>query len=297
MVRRVDHFLNRRQFLRTSAVAAGLAATPVFRADDARGDRFGGFKLGVQSYTFRNFTVEQALKRTQDLGLHYVEFSRGHVSPDSSPDQIKALLRLCESYGVKPIAFGVERFTKNHDANRKLFDFGKALGLYSLSADPEPDSFDSLDKLVDEYKIAIAIHPHGPAGRGRLHRWYSADVILKVVKDHHPLVGTCLDTGHLIRADILGKKLDPVEEIRKMGARNFGIHLKDNDNEAEKQGKSDSNVVLGKGRLDVPGVLKALRAVNFQGGLNIEYESHPAEPTAEVRACVEVVEKAARASA
>ena len=32
-----------------------------------------------------------------------------------------------------------------------------------FSADPDPDSFDSLDKLCDEYKIAIGIHPHGPS--------------------------------------------------------------------------------------------------------------------------------------
>ena len=47
------------------------------------------------------------------------------------------------------------------------------------------------------------------------------------MKDHNELIGTCLDTGHLIRAAQLGKKLDPVAEVRLMGARNFGIHLKD----------------------------------------------------------------------
>ncbi len=34
-----------------------------------------------------------------------------------------------------------------------------------FSADPDPDSFDSLDKLCDKYKIAIGIHPHGPQAR------------------------------------------------------------------------------------------------------------------------------------
>jgi sugar phosphate isomerase/epimerase len=272
--------------------AAGIAAGPLAAAsDDKQADPFGGFKLGVQSYTFRHFNTEQTLKRTQDLGLHYIEFYRNHIYPNAKPEQIDAVRRLCQTYDITPIAFGVEKFTRNHDNNRELFEFGKALGIKSLSADPDPDSFDSLDKLVEEYKIAIAIHPHGPSGRNQLHRWYSAEIIMNAVKDHHPLIGTCLDTGHLIRAALRGKQLDPVQEILIMGPRNFGIHLKDNDNEAEKKGSNDSNVVIGQGVLDVLGVLKALKEVKFQGSLSIEYESKVYEPSPDVKACVEVFKR------
>jgi sugar phosphate isomerase/epimerase len=281
--------MNRRHFLQTGAAAAlGLAGVPaLLRADDKKADPFGGFTVGVQSYCFREFDTEQALKRTQDLGLHYVEFYQKHAKADSTPDQIKALLRLCGDYDIKPIAFGVQSFTKDDDKNRKLFEFGKALGIKTFSADPEPDSFDSLDKMVEEYKISIAIHPHGPQGK-KLHRWYSAEVILAAVKDHNPLIGTCLDTGHLIRSEQLGKKLDPAAEIRTMGDRNFGIHLKDHDN----QKKED--VIYGKGVLDVPGVLKALRDVKFKGYISIEYEAHPKDPSPDMRACLDVFKEAAK---
>ena len=167
------------------------------------------------------------------------------------------------------------------------FEFGKALGIKTLSADPDPDSFDSLDKLCEEYKIAIGIHPHGPSG-GKLHRWYSAEVILKAVKDHHPLIGTTLDTGHLIRAEQLGEKLDPAEEVRKMKARNFGMHLKDHDN------KSKTDVIYGKGVLDVPEVLKALREVKFKGSISIEYEANENEPSPDVKACVAVFKESVK---
>ncbi len=107
-------------------------------------------------------------------------------------------------------------------------------------------------------------------------------MILAAVKDHHRAYRLCLDTGHLIRSAQLGKKLDPAEEIRKMGDRNFGLHLKDHDNEKE------IDVVCGKGVLDVPAVLKALRDVKFQGLISIEYEASPDEPTDDVKACVQV---------
>jgi inosose dehydratase len=271
----------RREFLHASAAAvAGLAVARPLLAEPK--DEFGGFTVGIQSYTFRNFKLEQALKRTQELGLKFIEFYNGHVPITNDEKKIEAVKKLCAEYGITPIAFGVEGFSKDHEANKKKFAFGKALGIKHLSADPNPDSFDSLDKLVDEYKISIAIHPHGPDGRGGLHRWYSSEVILKAVKDHNPLIGTCLDTGHLIRSAQLGKKLDPAAEVRAMGARNFGIHLKDHDNEKKR------DVVYGQGVLDVPEVLKALREVKFGGYISIEYEHNPDNPSADVKDCLVV---------
>jgi sugar phosphate isomerase/epimerase len=264
----------------------GLAGWPVLQGADEKANPYDGFTMGAQSYCFRDFDTEQALKRTRDLGLHFIEFYQKHAPPTSTPDQIRALLRLSADYAIKPVAFGVQSFGKNHDANKKTFAFGKALGIKTFSADPDPDSFDSLDKLVEEYKISIAIHPHGPTGGGRLHRWYSAEVIMKAVKDHHPLIGSCLDTGHLIRAAQLGKKLDPAEEVRIMGPRNFGLHLKDHDN------KKHTDVVYGKGSLDVPAVLRALKDVNFKGYISIEYEAHPENPSPDMKACLDALQTA-----
>jgi sugar phosphate isomerase/epimerase len=282
--------VSRRQFLQAGAATLGAAALAGNLAADEKKapSPFGGFTLGIQSYTFREFDREQALKRTRDLGLHFVELYQKHAPSNSTPEQIKAIVRMCGDYDIKPIAYGVERFTKSDDKNKALFEFGKALGITTFSADPEPDSFDSLDKMCAEYKIAIAIHPHGPTGGGKLHRWYSAEIILDAVKDHHPLIGTCLDTGHLIRSAQLGKKLDPAQQVRHMGARNFGMHLKDHDNQR------NTDVVFGKGVLDVPGVLQALRDVKFKGYISIEYEANPKEPSADVAACVEVFKQSVK---
>jgi sugar phosphate isomerase/epimerase len=281
----VNH-LDRRRFLGAGASALALAAVPAFSAG-SKDDPFGGFRVGAQSYTFRKFNLENALKRMKELGLKYGEFYQAHCPLTDKPTAIKAFLKLCKEYDVTPLAWGVQGFTKDHDQNKKYFEFAKALGLKMLSADPSPDSFDSLDKLCEEYKIAIGIHPHGPSGRG-LHRWYSAEVILKAVKDHNPLIGSCLDTGHLIRAAQLGKKLDPAQQIRLMGKRNFGIHLKDHDNTKK------VDVIFGKGVLDVPAVLKALKEVKFTGLISIEYEASENNPSPDVKACVAVVKDAVK---
>jgi sugar phosphate isomerase/epimerase len=276
---------DRRRFLRlVPAAVAGLAALPnpnlPRAAAEEGGDPFGGFTLGVQSFTFRNFDLEPALRRIRDLGLHSAELYQKHAPLTTEPAPVNAVLRLCNQYGVTPRAWGVQHFGKDRDANRRTFEFGRLLGLQALSANPEPDAFDGLDKLCEEYKIAVAIHPHGPVGGGKLDRWYSAEAIYAAVKDHHPLIGACLDTGHLIRAAQLGKSLDPAEQVRVMRDRNFGLHLKDHDNQRR------TDVPLGTGVLDVAAVLRALRDVKFKGMISIEYEANPEEPTRDVAACV-----------
>jgi sugar phosphate isomerase/epimerase len=279
--------MDRRRFLLAGgAAAAGLltlpAATDAGR-QQAKQDPFGGFTVGVQSYSFRQFKLDRALQMTRELGLRYIEFYNRHVPLNSTPEQINAVLRLCRDNQITPIAFGVEGFTKDHDANRRKFEFARALGVRYLSADPTPDSFDSLDRLVADFNIGIAIHPHGPVGM-QLHRWYSAEVIMKAVRDRHRLIGSCLDTGHLIRAAQapFNERLDVPQQIRHMANRNFGLHLKDHDN------KNRRDVVFGRGALNVLEVLRALREVRFQGYISIEYEANPDNPTPDIRACLDV---------
>jgi len=272
--------LNRRSFLTSTVAAAGVLAIPRLSIAEEKGD----ISLGVQSYTFRNFDLEPALKRMKELGIKNAEFYSKHIPPDSNPEKLKGILALCKEYEVAPVGFGVTGFSKDHEKNKKVFEFGKAVGVKYLSASPSMDSFDSLDKLCEEYKIAIAIHPHGPSGKGR-DQWWSAEIILKAVKDHNKLIGACLDTGHLIRMAQLGEKLDPAEQVKIMGDRNFGMHLKDHDN------KRKEDVVFGdpKGALDVAAVFKALKEVKFQGAVCIEYEANPSDPSPDMKKCVSYV--------
>jgi inosose dehydratase len=287
--------LSRRRFLQTTA-AAGVATLPALaeaaqprQQPDKEKDPFGGFTVGIQSYSYRMLTFERALEQIQMLGLRHVELYRGHLPTTATEAQIKAARNLMEKQRITPIAFGVESFSKDNAANRRLFEFGRRLGVRYLSADPSLDSFDSLDKLVAEFNIGIAIHPHGPQGK-QLHRWYSAEEIMKAVRDRHRLIGSCLDTGHLIRCaqEPFNRKLDPAQQVRHMGARNFGLHLKDHDN------KTRTDVVFGRGVLNVGNVLRALREVKFAGYISIEYEANPNNPTPDIRACLDVFREAVR---
>src|SRR5262245_20002326 len=59
--------LTRRGFLQAGAAATlGLAASAADARQAQQPDPFGGFTVGVQSYSFRNFNLEQTLERIRD---------------------------------------------------------------------------------------------------------------------------------------------------------------------------------------------------------------------------------------
>ncbi|MFM8413414.1 MAG: sugar phosphate isomerase/epimerase family protein [Planctomycetota bacterium] len=260
----------RRRFLTASAGACGAAAL----ARVAAAKEPLPLTLGIQLYSLREFSVDQALDHAKALGLTQVEFYPGMFPITADTAAIAAMQQKVADRGLTISAHGVNRFTKDVAANRKIFEFAKAAGIKTLGADPDPDSFASLDELVKEFDIRVAIHNHGPT-----HRYNKALDVLGAIEKHDVRIGACADLGHFIRS---GER--PTEVIRLLEGRLYGIHLKDF---AEMQDKT-KGVILGQGHLDVPAVMQALVAVGFpaDGALSIEYEENPKDPIADLEACV-----------
>jgi inosose dehydratase len=279
--------LSRRRFLAlsTAAAAASMSQLRVLRAANEN-DAWGGFPVGVQSYSLRNFKLPEAIRHLQGMGVRYVEFAGTHLAPTASDAEIAETLKLLESAGLKVSAHGVNRFTSDHDANRKLFEFAKKVGARTITADPNPDSFDSLDKLVAEYDIRIAIHNHGPT-----HRYNKVESVASAIRNHDKRIGACVDCGHYLRS---GE--DPVKCVLTLADRVYGVHMKD---EAEMNTPKSANVVIGKGHLDVVALFKALRQVKFpaNGALSLEYEANPDNPIDDMKACLAVAKEAIAKSA
>ena len=252
------NYSSRRSFLKLGA-AALAGASSVMRslpalAADAEGD-YGGLPIGVQSYTFRSMSLDNALAAMKQLGIKEVEFFPAHIA-GLSPKQV---LDKCKENGVTAVSYGVIPFNANTDENRKMFELAKTFGMKNLSCDPTEDAFDSLDKLTEEYGITVAIHPHGPGSR-----WVKIDQIWNAVKDHSPKIGLNNETGWLIAADE-----DPVRACDVFKDRMHAMHLKDFKKTPE--GKLE-DVPAGGGQLKVDDLVKKLLEMKWRGVLSVEYE-------------------------
>ncbi len=276
----------RRRLLATGCTAVGSLAMgrSALSQGPSSGESEGPyhpFKMGMQSYSLRGYQrdgkpdVQKALAVTKELGLHYWESYTDHVPMTTDAGKLSARKREIEAAGVTVLGYGVVHFTKDFNANRRIFDFAKALGLKYLSASPDPGSFGMLDRLVEQYGVAIGIHNHGPGDH-----FAKIETIAEAIKDHHPMIGCCIDTGHFLRS-----REDPVHAVEVFDKRIYGVHLKD-----VKDAKEFT--ILGKGDLRIVDFLKALAVRKYDYCLAIEYEEKPEDPSDDIKACLAEVRKA-----
>ena len=270
--------VSRRTTLKTASMALLAAAYPWKQALSTHFK--SKLKLGIQLYSLREFKVDQALQHAKDCGFDQVEFYSGMFPLDSSKEKIAEIVAMVKKLDLTISAHGVNRFTKDAAANRKAFEFAKAAGIKTLSADPDPDSFDSLNGLVKEFDVRIAIHNHGPT-----HRYNKAIDVLRAIEGKDERIGACADLGHYIRS---GEQ--PVDVIRLLKGRLYGVHLKDF---AEMQDKT-KGVILGKGHLDCAAVVDALAKTNFpaDGAFSLEYEENSKDPISDIRECYAIARRA-----
>jgi len=276
---------SRRRFLAMSS-AAGLVPLRAMAADEP--DAWGGFPIGVQTISLRKYALPEVMRHLQGMGVRFLEFSAStHLPNTASDEQIATARQLALAAGLKITAHGVNRFSSDHAANKRVFEFAKKLGIRTITANPQPDAqtFASLGKLVAEYDMRLAIHNHGP---GTLYD--KLQDVAKVIKDVDPRIGACVDCGHY-----LSSGEDPVKCLLTLGDRVHGVHLKDH----AEFGTKSSSVVLGKGHLDVVGLFKVVRQIRFPADapLSLEYEANQENPLDDLKACLVAVKEAIAKSA
>jgi sugar phosphate isomerase/epimerase len=264
-VRLNESSLNRRSFLRGSAVvaaAASLPATSLLAAIDP-GLPASPVSLGVCSYTFRSMPRAQMIVALKQLKLTRLNCKdvKDHL-PMNNPSEMKAALADYAANGITVTAVGTVYF-KDPKQFRANFEYAKAAGVKVIVAgDPAKENLPAIEKLVKEFDIRFAIHNHGPEDP----LWPSPLTVLDAVKNMDPRMGSCMDIGHTMRSGT-----DVVSAIHKVGPRLFDLHAKDLANAQAK----DSQVAVGEGIMPIRGIFKALTEIRYQGNVDLEYEIFP----------------------
>jgi sugar phosphate isomerase/epimerase len=263
--------ISRRSFLQSSTLAAASAALVSAAHAPAQVLPASGkpspVRLGLASYTFRNFTRTQLIgfmKQLNVLDLNAKDV-KDHLPMD--PALEAAALADYAAAGIKLHAAGAIYFPKDDEADiRSKFEYCKRAGINVIVAgDPTPESLKWIEKFVKEYDIRIAIHNHGPEDKF----FPSPFDVLKVVKDMDPRIGLCIDVGHAARANA-----NLVEAIHATGARLYDMHVKDLTSFASRE----SQVPVGEGILPFREMFEALIKIDYKGFVDLEYEIHADDP-------------------
>ena len=222
-------------------------------------------KLGVASYSMREFPLDRALEMAKTLGVKYMTFKDVHIPRTDPPEATRALRAKIEAAGITIMGGGTIRIPNDPAHIEKEFQYAKNAGFPLIYTDPDREALDTIERLAKSYDIKVAIHNHGPEDK----RWPRPQDAYAAVKSRDRRLGLCLDIGHTFRTGT-----DPVQACRECRDRLYDMHVKDPADQTEKE----SQVEVGRGKIDFPGLFRTLIEIGYQGQVGLEYEINAKDP-------------------
>jgi sugar phosphate isomerase/epimerase len=264
-----DH--TRRAFVGTTVGAAAWAAfartssaSPT-RSSGAAPDRMSRLMLGIASYSFREFTLDQALDMAKTLGVTHMTFKDVHLPRTDPPEATRALRAKIQAAGITIVGGGTINIANDPVQIKKEFEYAKNAGFPMIYTSPVPEALDTLEQLAKAYDIKVAIHNHGPEDK----LWPRPQDAYAAVKSRDRRLGLCVDIGHTIRTGT-----DPVQACREVRDRLYDMHVKDLTVKTDE--KSETKV--GRGVIDFPALFRTLIEIGYKGQVGLEYEIEPKNP-------------------
>ena len=257
----------RRSFLGVAGVA-GLAAG-VEASWAAIQPEPWGIKLGIATYTFRNFDRAKTIEMIKAVKTPWVSIKDVHLKIDAPPEELRAGRKEFDDAGLRVMSGGNVDMNSPARATeqglRHSFEYARAAGLPMMVCAPTRENLPVVERLVKEFDIRIAIHNHGPEDK----HFPTVQSVLDAVRPLDRRCGLCMDVGHSARTGV-----DVVKSIAKAGARLFDMHVKDLESFTSKASQCD----VGDGIMPFPAIFKQLKRMHYQGCVNLEYEINGANP-------------------
>src|SRR6202167_945035 len=145
---------SRRDFVRCGALVAVAFAASSNRFAPAQerpsSEQASPIRLGLASYTFRNFNRAQLIGFMKQLNVLAVHAEGGIYFAKDEEGDIRSKFEYCK----------------------------RAVIILIVAGDPSLETLPRLEKFIKEYNIRIAIHNHGPEDK----LWHSPLDVLKAVK-------------------------------------------------------------------------------------------------------------------
>jgi sugar phosphate isomerase/epimerase len=222
------------------------------------------FTLGMASYTFRKFNLEDTLAMTKRLGLKRIAFKSFHLPLESTNEEINSTVSKVKAAGLKLYGCGVV-YMKNRVEVDRAFEYASSAGMKVIIGVPEPGLLELVDNKVKEYDIKVAIHNHGPTDKV----YPTPASAYKKIKSLDRRIGLCIDIGHTQRAGV-----DPSAAAEKFADRLLDVHIKD----VSAASKKGQTIEIGRGVIDIPKFLRTLLKIGYKETASFEFEKDADDP-------------------
>jgi len=249
---------------------------------------FGGVEVGVQSYTFRAFSIDKMIEAMVSIGLANVELWDGHLNPGKASEaDFKAIKKRFDDAGIRVGAYCVNfPVDSKDDYLDRGFNGALLLGTKVMTASVKKPIVPRLSDWCQKYKIKLGLHNHWFGYRGfkgdRSQEFETPDDFMNALKGSSDYLSINLDIGHFYAAGY-----DPVSFIRDHYPRIVSLHIKDRDKDAEHTQKR-----FGDGSTPIVETMKLLKKIKFKYVANIEYEPEMADPTEGTRTAFDYLKHA-----
>ena len=261
---------NRREFMKTAglvAAAASLSSLTLTSSGCRRGKAKTSQKsltLGMASYTFRKFPLEETLAMTKRLDLNRIAFKDFHLPLESTDEEIAAVARKVKQAGLELYGCGVV-YMENEEEVHRAFNYAKAAGMKVIIGVPEHELLGLVNQKVKEFDIQVAIHNHGPTDK----RYPTPESAYERIGNLDARIGLCIDIGHTQRCGV-----DPSESAERFADRLIDVHIKD----VTAATKEGGTVEIGRGVIDIPKFIRTLLKLNYKGTASFEFEKDSDDP-------------------
>jgi sugar phosphate isomerase/epimerase len=273
---------SRREF--TKLALAALPASALARIDS----KVHGVQLGVQSYSFRDRPLDDAIKAMVEIGLGECELYDGHVEPQGvsreelrqwrttvSMDHFHAIRKKFDDAGILLYAYNYSfRDDYSDEEIARGFEMAKALGVGIITASSTLSVVDRVDREAQKAKIKVGFHGHDDTRDPN--EFCTPQSFEKAMAGRSKYINVNLDIGHFFAAGF-----DPVDFINQHHDRIVTLHIKD------RKSNHGPNMPFGQGETPIKPVLQLLEKKKYPIPANIEYEYEGADTVAEVRKCLE----------
>jgi len=263
----------RRNFLQLLGIGAGasLFAQSGLAENQAAGENKETdkptqheLKLGLASYTLRQFPLEKCLEMADRVGLKHLCLKSFHLPLESSAEEITRTAEKIRAAGFELYGCGGMNMHKPSEVET-AFQYAKAAGMRTIVCAPSFDMLPLINEHVQKYDIQAAVHNHGPEDRF----FPTPESAYEKIKHFDRRVGLCIDIGHTLRAGA-----DPALSAERFADRLMDVHVKDVSS-ATAAGRC---VEAGRGVIDLPRFLGTLLRIKYQGIVSFEYEKDPHDP-------------------